>query len=217
MVPGTRWRREAVLALRGAAPRFCSPGRMGGSRVRPRPCLGWCSISARLVLYTEFWYFYDLSFAGLLWSVSGLICSGLVWSGLFLFCLVGWVCWCRQRLFDRLFLLRKLAGVCASDEAWRSSLLVSACPWGGLFSFETSCRNGWLTDCGKLEAAVQASSPSLVLRKLLYIDASNMVRCCLSALPLTVRRTHRFNSIHHVVSCCIMLYHAVVCRINNSC
>lgn len=97
-------------------------------------CFGCCSISTRLVLYTEFWYFLCLSFAGLFWF-------GLVW---FVFVWFGWLVGCvmvsSTCVRSTFFCCGKLAGVCASDQTWRFSPIVSACPWEGVyFPFENSC------------------------------------------------------------------------------
>lgn len=92
-------------------PRFCSPGGMGGLVGR----------SVGLGVFWLLFYIYALGFVyrvlvffmlEFCWSVLVGSGFGLVW--------FGWVCWCRQRVFDRLFFVsEKLAGVCASDQTWR--------------------------------------------------------------------------------------------------
>ena len=104
-----KWYQYTVEERKGAqaAPRFHIARRSGNGEGR-LVSLGvfrlFCSISARLVLYTEFWYFLCLSFADLvpgIWYVF-FVWFGSVWFGLVWFGSIGCVL-CRSRVFDRLF------------------------------------------------------------------------------------------------------------------
>lgn len=139
------------------------------------------------------------------WSVLagfGLFCFGLFWFGW----LVGCVMVPSTCVRSTFFLLRKLAGVCASDQTWRFSPIVPACPWEGVyFPFENSCSTV-VMDHGLRQIrlrcrhqAPRSSCESCYIYSTRCVGASNMVRCCLSALPLTVRRTCRFNAIPRIV------------------
>lgn len=177
MVNGSKWYQIYGRGERAGLARhldFCSPGGMGGSPDRSRRVLV-------VVLYLRAWFCiqsFGIFMLEFCWSV--LVCFLFVLAGF------GWVCYGVNVCSFDFFLLRKLAGVCASDQTWPSSLRsYCVCPLvRGVFIF--------LIFLLKIAVAMAHGLRQIRLRcrhqapcsscETCYIGASNMLRCLSSRL-----------------------------------